>query len=87
MPLAYSMTPNALPLPQQYLGTEMHCHFQLGEIVVDSNQKVLLFSETSLYKDTWGLNAADFNLDRLMKNQIQLDPESPFWMAIIDFKD
>jgi hypothetical protein len=87
LPLAYSMTPNALPLPQQYLGTEMHCHFQLGEIVVDSNQKVLLFSETSLYQDSWALNATDFNLDRLMKNQIQLDPESPFWMAIIDFKD
>jgi hypothetical protein len=87
LPLSYSSTPNVLPLPQQYLGTEMHCHFQLGEITVDADHKLLLFSESSLYKDVWGLNSKEFNIDQLVKNQIQLDPDSPFWMAMIDFKD
>jgi hypothetical protein len=87
VPLSQSESAGALALPQQYLGTEMHCHFQLGEITVDSSQKVLLFSESCLYKDIWALPATDFTMDHLLKSQIQLDPDSPFWMAMIDFKD
>lgn len=87
VPLSHSPVAGALPLPQQYLGTEMHCHFQLGEIGIDSNQKLLLFNESCLYKDIWALERKDFTMDQLLKNQIQLDPDSPFWMAMIDFKD
>lgn len=87
VPLSQSQSLATLALPQQYLGTELHCHFQLGEVIVDSTQKVLLFSESCLYKDIWALQGGDFNMDQLVKNQIQLDPESPFWMAVIDFKD
>ena len=87
VPLSHSQTANALPLPQQYLGTELHCHFQLGEITVDSSQKILLFSESCLYKDIWAASRDEFNMDHLLKTQIQLDPESPFCMAMIDFKD
>ncbi len=87
LPLSHSLAQGALPLPQQYLGTEMHCHFQLGEVMVDSSQKLLLFSEECLYKDIWGLESSQFTMEQLVKSQIQLDPESPFWMAMIDFKD
>lgn len=87
LPLNHSATEQALPLPQQYLGTEMHCHFQLGEIAVNSSHRLFLFNETSLNKDIWALSSTEFTMDQAIKSQIQFDPESPFWMAIIDFKD
>lgn len=87
LPLNHSVTTQALSLPQQYLGTELHCYFQLGEITVDSSQKLLLFNESILHKDIWALSADEFTMERALKSQIQFDPESPFWMAMIDFKD
>ncbi|MBL7545711.1 MAG: hypothetical protein JNL11_17965 [Bdellovibrionaceae bacterium] len=87
VPSIHSSSENTLALPQQYLGTEMHCHFQLGEVTVDPSQKLLLCTESSLHKDTWSIKKDDFTIENAFKNQIQLDPDSPFWMAMIDFND
>lgn len=73
----------SIALPNQFFGTEMHCHFQVGTIEVQDNDKLLLFSENVLAPESWTLQKEKRDLNSFVKNQIKYNSESPFWMGIV----
>ena len=74
---------SSLSLPGQFLGTEMHCHFQVGTVEIQEGDKLLLFSDNSLSPSSWILNKKDSTLDSFVKSQIKHHSENPFWMGLV----
>lgn len=74
-------------LPSQFLGSEMHCQFQLGDIQIQQTDRVFLHTDyilpAEIAKDYQ--SSCDFNT--ISNKLIQFSSDRPFWCGIVDFKD
>lgn len=72
------------PLPTNLLGIDRSCNIQVGHTHVGSQDKVILLASSRISTHIWKRAGGDLDLSQLTQSMIQENPESPFWMGIVD---
>lgn len=72
------------PLPAQLLGLDPTCYVQCGHTYVNEGDQLVLLASTSVATSLWSKDAESLELGSITTRMIQEDPESPFWLGIVD---
>jgi hypothetical protein len=74
------------PLPSRLLGTDPTCHIHCGDLRI-GREDVLVLASSSLLPSSLWTEAGPYDLARVTREMMTLDPESPFWLGLVDFRD
>jgi hypothetical protein len=74
------------PLPTNLLGIDTSCQIICGDMLIGDNDQVVLASASTLPSAFWGKSkSASLNLEKITEMMTADDPDSPFWIATINF--
>ncbi|AFY00173.1 hypothetical protein [Bdellovibrio bacteriovorus] len=77
--------PQALPpLPSQLLGLDPTCYIQCGHTYVNEGDRLVLLASSSVATTLWTRDGDSLDLGSVTTGMIQEDPDSPFWLGLID---
>ena len=71
------------PLPSRLLGVDPTCHVVSGDLQVSSEDLLVLLSSSMVPASLWTVTG-EFDLQILTKHLVENDPDSPFWLAMVD---
>ncbi len=74
------------PLPQTILGLDSSLNIRAGDFRVDIGDRLILYAGGVWPKSLWSSNQAS-DLQLLTQKLVQMNPESPFWLGIVNFED
>jgi hypothetical protein len=72
------------PMPTQLLGIEPSCSIQCGHTRLKEGEQVVLLASSSIAPSLLAREAGTFSLSEITQKMIQENPESPFWLGLID---
>lgn len=72
------------PLPSRMLGVDPTCQIICGDLQVGEQDLLVLLSSSILPESLWTAEGP-MDLQELTKHLVKEDPESPFWLAMVDF--
>jgi hypothetical protein len=72
------------PLPSQLLGLDPTCYVQCGHTYVSEGDQLVLLASTSVSTSLWVQDNGELQLGSLTQRLIQDEPESPFWLGLVD---
>lgn len=74
------------PLPARLLGVDPSCQIVCGDLQIGKSDLLVLLSSSILPAALWTA-PGPFDLQGITKHLIQEDPDSPFWLSLVDFQD
>lgn len=73
------------PMPANLLGLDPTCYIQCGHTTIGSNDQVVLLAGPTVPKTLWNMDTTSKSLQKLSDKIIQEEPESPFWLGLLNF--
>lgn len=74
------------PLPRELLGVDPTVNIRCGDFRVDPDDRLILYSGSYWPEGFWESSNEGARLQSLTHKLVKKNPESPFWLGIIDFK-
>lgn len=75
------------PLPAQLIGLDPTCHVQCGHIHVAESDQLVLLASSQIATTLWKKESSNVDLSKITSGMIQENPESPFWLGIIELAE
>lgn len=71
------------PLPAQLLGLDPTCNIQCGHTRIGEEDQCVLYAGSSIAPGLWNSDGSLLDLSTVTNKLIQENPESPFWLGLI----
>ncbi len=85
--LASEFNDGRSPMPSQLLGLDPTCFVQCGHTLVNSNDRLVLLASSNVAASLWTRTGNSLDLGSITTSLIQENPNSPFWLGIVDLTD
>ncbi len=72
------------PLPSKLLGVEPACNIVCGDLQAGDKDLLVLLSSSLLPQSLW-TDSGPMDLQAITRHLVQEDPDSPFWLGLVDF--
>lgn len=72
------------PLPAQLLGLDPTCYIHCGHTSVNEGDRLVLLASSRVATTLWTREGNSLDLSSVTTGMIQENPESPFWLGLID---
>jgi len=74
------------PLPQALVGIDSNLNIRAGDFRAENGDRLILYSGGVWPKTLWNSNQ-ESDLHQLTQKMVQMNPESPFWLGIVNLED
>lgn len=75
------------PLPAQLLGLEPTCYVQCGHTSIAIGDQLVLLASPKIANTLWQKESTSVDLGNITTSMIQENPESPFWLGLIQIAE
>lgn len=80
-------TQTQAPLPSQLLGLDPTCYVQCGHTYIKPEDQLVLLASSAIASSLWEKQSHRTDMDSITRSMIQDNPESPFWLGIVQMKE
>ena len=73
------------PLPQQLLGVDPTLNIRSGELRIDDEDRLLVYSGAFWPQSMWSATENGDDLHQVTQKIVQKSPDAPFWLGLVGF--